>query len=100
MWEHVAALTAGELVELGIEPGVPLPSESTIRRVLQQVDPTELDRRVSAWFRTLSGCSPVGGSSRWATRPPEPAGPGAAPVGRLGSRDRYEGSDGLQELWS
>lgn len=45
---------AGALVELGVLQG-PVPSESTIRRALSQVDAEMLDRAIGAWMRTRTG---------------------------------------------
>ncbi|MDO4900695.1 transposase family protein, partial [Actinomyces sp.] len=39
VWEHIADLDPGDLAELGIKEGRPLPSESTIRRALAALDP-------------------------------------------------------------
>ena len=39
----------------GLETGQALPSESTIRRVLQDLDPTNLDTHVRSWLCTRSG---------------------------------------------
>ena len=47
MWEH---LTAADLEALGLEVGQALASESTIRRVFQDLDPTDLDTHVRSWF--------------------------------------------------
>ena len=38
IWEHATDLTAADLEALGLEAGQALPSESTIRRVLQDPD--------------------------------------------------------------
>ena len=38
IWEHTTDLTAADLEALGLEAGQDLPSESTIRRVLQDLD--------------------------------------------------------------
>lgn len=40
---------------LGLQVGQALPSESTIRRVLQDLDPTGLDTHVRSWFCTRTG---------------------------------------------
>ena len=42
IWEHATDLTGADLVALALEEGQALPSESTIRRVLQDLDPTEV----------------------------------------------------------
>ena len=47
--EWVAGADRDVLVRLGIGPGDPVPSESTIRRTLAVVDPEDLDRRLGAW---------------------------------------------------
>ena len=38
IWEHATDLTAADLEALGLEAGQALASESTIRRVLQELD--------------------------------------------------------------
>lgn len=40
---------------LGLQGGQALASESTIRRVLQDLDPTDLDTHVRSWFCTRTG---------------------------------------------
>lgn len=52
IWEHATDLTAAELRSLGLEEGQPLPSESTIRRVLQDLDPAGLDAHLRSWLCT------------------------------------------------
>ena len=42
LWEHVTDLTSADLEALRLEAGHALPSEPTIRRVLQDLDPTEV----------------------------------------------------------
>ena len=59
MREHVADLEPADLGALGLEAGRALPSESTIRRVLQRVNADDLDARVSSWLRTRVGA--IGG---------------------------------------
>ena len=53
--EHTTDLTAADLEALGLQVGQALPSESTIRRVLQDLDPTNLDTQVRSWLCTRSG---------------------------------------------
>lgn len=55
IWEHATDLTAADLEALGFQVGQALASESTIRRVLQDLDPTDLDTRVRSWLCTRSG---------------------------------------------
>ena len=55
IWEHATDLTAADLEALGFQVGQALASESTIRRVLQDLDPTNLDTRVRSWLCTRSG---------------------------------------------
>ena len=43
IWEHATDLTGADLEALGLEKGQTLPSESTIRRVLQDLDPADVD---------------------------------------------------------
>ena len=45
IWEHAADLEPADLGALGLEAGRALPSESTIRRVLKDLDPAGLDAR-------------------------------------------------------
>ena len=55
IWEHTTDLTPSDLRSLGLEAGQALPSESTIRRVLQDLDPTDLNTRLRSWFCTRTG---------------------------------------------
>ena len=59
MREHVADLEPADLGALGLEEGRALPSESTIRRVLERVNADDLDARVASWLRTRVGA--IGG---------------------------------------
>lgn len=59
MREHVADLGPDDLGDLDLEEGRALPSESTIRRVLERVNADDLDARVSSWLRTRVGA--IGG---------------------------------------
>ena len=49
IWEHTTDLTATDLRSLGLEEGQALPSESTIRRVLQDLDPADVDAHLRSW---------------------------------------------------
>ncbi|WP_247595278.1 transposase family protein [Actinomyces procaprae] len=55
VWEHARDLTPGQLRDLGLGQGRPLPSESTIRRTLQALDPDDLDARIASWMFTRTG---------------------------------------------
>ena len=55
IWEHTADLEPADLEALGLEAGRALPSESTIRRVLKDLDPAGLDARLTSWFFTRTG---------------------------------------------
>ena len=55
IWEHTADLEPADLGALGLEAGRALPSESTIRRVLKDLDPAGLDARLTSWFFTRTG---------------------------------------------
>ena len=55
IWEHTADLAPADLGALGLEAGRALPSESTIRRVLKDLDPAGLDARLTSWFFTRTG---------------------------------------------
>ena len=59
MREHVADLGPDDLGDLGLEEGRALPSESTIRRVLERVNADDLDARVASRLRTRVGA--IGG---------------------------------------
>ena len=52
IWEHAADLEPADPGALGLEEGRALPSESTIRRVLKDLDPGDLDARLTSWFFT------------------------------------------------
>jgi hypothetical protein len=64
-WAH--DLPVGVRVRLGLHR--PVPSESTIRRVLQAVDAEALDRTVSAWLATRATSPPVTPAVSPAARP-------------------------------
>lgn len=51
--EWVAEADRQALTQLGIDPSVVLPSESTIRRVLSGLDAADLDARLGGWMATL-----------------------------------------------
>ena len=55
IWEYTTDLTAADLEALGLEAGQDLPSESTIRRVLQGLDPGGLDAHLRSWLCTRTG---------------------------------------------
>ena len=55
IWEHTTDLTAADLRSLGVEAGQALPSESTIRRVLQDLDPADVDAHLRSWLCTRTG---------------------------------------------
>ena len=55
IWEHATDLEADDLRSSGLEAGRALPSESTIRRVLQDLDPVDLDARLTSWLYTRTG---------------------------------------------
>ena len=59
IWEHAADLEPADLGALGPGEGRALPSESTIRRVLKDLDPGDLDARLTSWFFTRTGA--IGG---------------------------------------
>ena len=54
-WEHATDLTAADLEALGLQVGQALPSESTIRRVLQDLDPADVDAHLRSWLCTCTG---------------------------------------------
>ena len=55
IWEHTTDLTGADLEALGLPVGQALPSESTIRRVLQDLDPADLDAHLMTWLHTRTG---------------------------------------------
>ena len=55
IWEYATDLTAADLEALGLEAGQDLPSESTIRRVLQDLDPADVDAHLRSWLCTRAG---------------------------------------------
>ena len=55
IWEHATDLTGADLEALGLEKGQTLPSESTIRRVLQDLDPADVDAHLRSWLCTRTG---------------------------------------------
>ena len=55
IWEHTTDLTAADLEALGLAAGQALPSESTIRRVLQDLDPADVDAHLRSWLCTRTG---------------------------------------------
>ena len=55
LWEHATDLTAANLRSLGLAAGQALPSETTIRRVLQDLDPADVDAHLTSWFYTRTG---------------------------------------------
>ena len=55
IWEHDTDLTASDLEALGLAEGQALPSESTIRRVLQDLDPADVDAHLRSWLCTRTG---------------------------------------------
>ena len=55
IWEYATDLTAADLEALGLEAGQDLASESTIRRVLQDLDPADVDAHLRSWLCTRAG---------------------------------------------
>ena len=55
IWEHATDLTGADLEALGLAAGQALPSESTIRRVLQDLDPADVDAHLRSWLCTRTG---------------------------------------------
>ena len=55
IWEHTTDLTAADLEALGLQAGQDLASESTIRRVLQDLDPADVDAHLRSWLCTRAG---------------------------------------------
>ena len=55
IWEYTTDLTAADLRSLGLEEGQALPSESTIGRVVQDLDPADVDAHLRSWLCTRAG---------------------------------------------
>ena len=55
IWEHATDLTGADLQSLGLAEGQALPSESTIRRVLQDLEPADVDAHLRSWLCTRNG---------------------------------------------
>ena len=77
IWEHTTDLTAADLEALGLQAGQALASESTIRRVLQDLDPADVDAHLRSWLCScetpgsvhVPAPSPAAESSQWTVRP-------------------------------
>ena len=93
IWEHATDLTAADLEALGLAAGQALPSESTIRRVLQNLDPADVDAHLRSWLCTRTGTIEgrtliaVDGKNMRAARLGQAT--GAAPPGGPGPRHRH-----------
>ena len=55
IWEYTTDPTAAGLRSPGVGAGRALPSESTIRRVLQDPDPADVDAHLRSWLCTRTG---------------------------------------------
>ena len=55
IWGAHTDLTVADLEALGVEAGWALSSESTIRRVLQDLDPADVDAHLRPWLCTRTG---------------------------------------------
>ena len=55
IWQYATDLTAADLEALGLEAGQDLPSESTIGRVVQDLDPADVDAHLRSWLCTRAG---------------------------------------------
>ena len=55
IWQYTTDLTAADLRSPGVGAGQALPSESTIRRVLQDRDPADVDAHLRSWLCTRTG---------------------------------------------
>ena len=92
IWEYATDLTAADLEALGLEAGQDLASESTIRRVLQDLDPADVDAHLRSWLCTRAGT--INGRRVIAARRqdhawgPHQQGPGASSPGRFGPGHR------------
>ena len=50
LWQHLDHMDRHDLEALGVPADKPIPSGSTIRRVLAAIDPHTLDRLIAAWM--------------------------------------------------
>ena len=55
IWEYTTDPTAAGLRSPGVGAGRALPSESTIRRVVQDLDPADVDAHLRSWLCTRTG---------------------------------------------
>ena len=55
VWQHATHMDHGDLEALGLPAHRPLPSESTIRRLLAAIDPDVLDRLIATWMHVRTG---------------------------------------------
>ena len=92
IWQYATDLTAADLEALGLEAGQDLPSESTIGRVVQDLDPADVDAHLRSWLCTRAGT--INARRVIAARRqdhawgPHQQGPGASSPGRFGPGHR------------
>ena len=103
IWQYATDLTAADLEALGLEAGQDLPSESTIRRVVQDLDSADVDAHLRSWLCTRAGTinarRVIAVDGRHRVRSPSGAGLGAAPPVGPGPRHgrRAEPSPGADK---
>jgi len=82
IWQYATDLTAADLEALGLEAGQGLASAPTTRRVLQDLDPADVDAHLRSWLCTRAGT--INGRRVIAARRVRPcAGPAPARTRRL-----------------
>ena len=94
IWEYTTDLTATDLAALGLEAGQALPSESTIRRVLKDLDPADLNTQFEVlvlYIRTgtVAGRRVIAARRQDHAWGPHRQGPGASSPLSPGSRHRH-----------
>ena len=92
IWQYATDLTAADLEALGLEAGQDLPSESTIRRVVQDLDSADVDAHLRSWLCTRAGTinarRVIAARRQDHAQGPHQQGPGASSPGRFGPRHR------------
>ncbi len=92
IWQYATDLTAADLEALGLEAGQDLPSESTIRRVVQDLDSADVDAHLRSWLCTRAGTinarRVIAARRQDHAQGPHQQGPGASSPGRFGPGHR------------
>ena len=91
--EHTTDLTGADLRSLGVEAGQALPPESTTRRVLQDLDPADVDAHLRSWLctrtGTINGRGVIAARRQNHARSPHQQEAGTSSPGRFGPGHRH-----------